>query len=175
MTPQPYIITKETAAYRPQIELLHAKAFGPGRYTKAAFRLREQGSHQLDASFMALDHEGALLGACWMTPIYAGQDLGFLLGPLAVQPEIKNNGIGRALMRNAMDHAGQHCPEIGFVALVGDAPYYAPFGFMRTQPNHLTMPGPVHPARMLIAPLRGQAPESFSGIIGHAIKGPTQA
>lgn len=170
----PYIIVPETADYRPQIELLHAKAFGPGRYTKAAFRLREQGPHQSDASLMALDHDGALLGACWMTPVYAGQDLGFLLGPLAVQPEIKNRGIGRALMTAIMDHANQHCPEIMFVALVGDAPYYAPFGFSCTKPNSLIMPGPVHPARMLVAPLRGHPPESFSGTISHAAKGPAK-
>ena len=164
---QNFKILKEDSAYRADIDGLHADAFGPGRFAKAAFRLREQGNHESDASFIALSEANALLGACWMTPVTLGSDLGFLLGPLAVQPHQKNNGIGRALMQAAMANSKDNCPDIGFVALVGDAPYYAPFGFEHVAPKSVEMPGPVAPHRMLIAPLRDQKTSEFSGTIRH--------
>ena len=37
----------------------------------------------------------------------------------------------------------------GLVILVGDAPYYARFGFTPVPPGRLTLPGPVDPARLL--------------------------
>lgn len=160
-------ILKEDNAYRAEIDALHANAFGPGRFAKAAFRLREQGDHDIDASFIALSETDALLGACWMTPVTLGDDLGFLLGPLAVQPDQKNKGIGRALMQAAMANAKDNCPSVSFVSLVGDAPYYAPFGFEHTAPKSVEMPGPVAPNRMLIAPLRDQKASEFSGEIRH--------
>lgn len=164
---QNFKILKEDSAYRADIDTLHANAFGPGRFAKAAFRLREQGDHDHDASFMALSETSDLLGACWMTPVTLGDWAGFLLGPLAVQPHQKNQGIGRALMQAAMNNAQENCPEMAFVALVGDAPYYAPFGFEQTSLNTVKMPGPVAPNRMLIAPLRGQNASEFSGTIQH--------
>lgn len=165
---QHYKILKESADYSALINTLHANAFGPGRFAKAAFRLREQGNHDSHASFMAVSEDGALLGACWMTPITLGNARGFLLGPLAVQPDQMNQGIGRALMKAVMDNAKDHCPEADFVALVGDAPYYAPFGFEQAAQTSIKMPGPVAPHRMLIAPLRGQKASEFSGTIRHS-------
>lgn len=168
---QHFKILQEDLAYRAQIDQLHADAFGPGRFAKAAFRLREQGEHMREASFMALSLKGDLLGACWMTPVHLGLDKGFLLGPLAVQPNQKNQGIGRALMEAVMLNAKDNHPEMAFVALVGDAPYYSPFGFEHTEPKSVKMPGPVAPHRMLIAPLRGDDIARFSGTITHMDKG----
>ena len=50
-----------------------------------------------------------------------------LLGPLAVDPECRNRGIGSALVRRALRDASRlgH----GAVLLVGDAPYHGRFGF----------------------------------------------
>ncbi len=50
-----------------------------------------------------------------------------LLGPLAVAPDHKGAGIGSALMRHAIEEAKRL--EHGAILLVGDAPYYARFGF----------------------------------------------
>ncbi len=50
-------------------------------------------------------------------------------------------------MRHALSQAGRlgH----GAILLVGDAPYYARFGFVDGQDRRLAMPGPVERARFL--------------------------
>ena len=70
-----------------------------------------------------------------------------LLGPLAVDPAVKSAGIGSALMRHAIAEAARlgH----GAVVLVGDAPYYARFGFSSDMTGGLAMPGPYERHRFL--------------------------
>jgi predicted N-acetyltransferase YhbS len=51
------------------------------------------------------------------------------------------------------------------VLLVGDEPYYGPLGFARLPPYAVTLPGPVDPARVLIASL---APNAAVGLTGKA-------
>ena len=80
-------------------------------------------------------------------PVAAGQGRALLLGPLAVRPAHKNVGIGRKLVRIAIDAAGQASQPA--VLLVGDAPYYGPLGFSKMPPGQIVMPGPVDPHRML--------------------------
>ena len=46
-------ILPETADDAAGIERLHARTFGPGRYAKTAYRIREGGAHRLDLSFTA--------------------------------------------------------------------------------------------------------------------------
>jgi predicted N-acetyltransferase YhbS len=49
------------------------------------------------------------------------------------------------------------------VLLVGDEPYYGKCGFKRIQSGLIIMPGPVDPARLLIAEL---ADGAFDGVSG---------
>ena len=49
------------------------------------------------------------------------------------------------------------------MVLVGDEPYYGKAGFKRIAKGQVTMPGPVDPARLLIAEL---APGAFDGVTG---------
>ena len=114
----------------PPSTILHAEAFGPGRFTRAAFRVREQGPHDRGLSFVAVAQDGEkLLGSVRMTWIEtAGTGArGLLLGPLAVKDGLKGKGIGKALMRRSVDAAR----DVGapYILLVGDKPYYWPFGF----------------------------------------------
>lgn len=161
--------------YRPEaatddgaIEKLHADSFGPGRFARAAFRVREGGPHCTDLSFVAVfQDDEALAGSVRLTRICIGEKPGFLLlGPLAVQPELKNKGIGRALMRMAIDAAGSTACR--GIVLVGDAPYYAPFGFVPARPGSISLPGPVDPRRLLVLPLQEGAFDDVSGMIRHA-------
>jgi predicted N-acetyltransferase YhbS len=55
--------------------------------------------------------------------------------------------------------AAGHC----IVLLVGDAPYYARFGFNPVPKGKLDMPGPVDPARLLAAELVPGALERAAG------------
>ena len=100
----------------------------------------------------------ALAGSVRLTPITIGETPALLLGPLTVAPEFKNRGLGKLLLRTAID-ASAAAGETA-ILLVGDAPYYGPFGFQRVAFGSIGMPGPVDPARVLIASLNGSEPPS---------------
>jgi len=157
---------QETAAHDPEIEDINAEAFGPGRFARAAYRIREGGTHLRSLSFVALS-EGMVIASVRMTPIAAGEGRALLLGPLAVRPAFKNLGIGRKLVEMALAAARKHGSDL--VILIGDAPYYAPLGFSKVVPNgQLEMPGPVDPRRLLAAELTDGALATFAGSIVHA-------
>lgn len=165
-----FTIAPERAECADAIEALHEDAFGPGRFTRAAFRLREQGPHEPALSFVALSPGGDLLGSVRLTPVVMCDSghRGHLLGPLAVAVAHKNRGFGRALVRRAVEAAGA-TGAARFVLLVGDAPYYGPLGFVPVAPGRVLMPGPVDPSRLLIHPLGGQAvPDDLAGMVLHA-------
>ena len=86
-----------------------------------------------------------------------------LLGPLAVDPALKSAGIGSALMRHAIAEVFRlgH----GAVLLVGDAPYYARFGFSSEKTGRLAMPGPYEKHRFLALELKPGALDGASGVL----------
>ncbi|MFZ2103245.1 MAG: N-acetyltransferase [Oricola sp.] len=166
-----FTIAPETGAHDAAIDDLHAQAFGPGRFSRAAFRVREQGPHDRALSFVALSEEdGRLLGSLRMTWIEtAGTgERGLLLGPLAVQEELKGKGIGKALLRKAVDAARE--AGAPYILLVGDKPYYWPFGFEKIPAGKARMPGPVDPERFLICALQPEAVEQIGGMVRWAEK-----
>ncbi|HEX4040264.1 MAG TPA: N-acetyltransferase [Xanthobacteraceae bacterium] len=155
-------ILPETAADAPAIERLHERTFGPGRFAKTAYRLREQASHRLDISFTA--RIGTLLvGSIWLSPIRIGETKALLLGPLTVEPAFRERGVGQALIERALQDAKAKGHRLVF--LVGDEPYYGKSGFKRVPPGRASMPGPVDPARLLVAELDEGAFEGVAGPI----------
>ena len=160
--------TTETVEHDPEIEDINAEAFGPGRFSRAAYSIREGGPHRRDLSFVALV-DGAVVGSVRMTPIAAGKGRALLLGPLAVRPAFKNLGIGRRLVAIALEAARKD--GCALAILVGDAPYYAPLGFSKVVSyGQLAMPRPVDPARLLACELVPCALEGFVGAVVHADK-----
>lgn len=160
-------MTASDFSYRPErpeddaeIETLHAEAFGPGRFTRAAFRLREGVPHDMDLSFVATRDE-RLVASVRLTPITIGDRPALLLGPLAVTPPFKGQGAGKQLVRIAL--AAARTAGHSVVLLVGDEPYYGPLGFRRLDLGTITMPAPVDPERVLVAGLRPAALEGLSG------------
>lgn len=140
------VIRPEHPDDAPAIERLHARAFGPGRYARTAFRLREGTPHRIDLGATA-SVGSFLVGSVRMAPVSAG-GVGFVaLGPLAVDPSFSGRGVGTGLMRASL--AAARAAGEGLVILVGDAPFYARFGFAAVPPGHLVLPGPVDPARFL--------------------------
>jgi len=155
-----FTILPETADDADAIERLHERVFGPGRFAKTAYRLREQASHRLCVSFIA--RVGTLLvGSVWLTPIRIGDSSALLLGPLTVEPAFRERGIGQALMARALARAAAAGERL--VILVGDEPYYGKAGFKRVPPGRVVMPGPVDPERLLVAEL---VPGAFDGVGG---------
>lgn len=162
MTALPLLIRPELPGDAEPIERLHERAFGPGRFARTAFRLREGAPPRPDLSFTAL--VGTLLvGSVRVTPVSAGVGHALMLGPLTVDPAFENRGIGAALMTRALD--GSRVTGHGLVLLIGDEPYYARFGFRRIPPGLLTLPGPADPGRFLANELIEGALEAANGAV----------
>jgi predicted N-acetyltransferase YhbS len=130
------------------VEQLQALAFGPGRFARTAFRVRER--FPIDKSLSLIAEIGdERVSSVWMTPISVGGTNGYLLGPLATDPAYRGQGAGKLLVREACRLAlARHEGE--FVLLVGDEPYYGPLGFARTTHGAIQFPGPVDPDRVLL-------------------------
>ena len=155
-------ILQETPDDALAIERLHERTFGPGRYARTAFRIREGAAHRLDLSFTA--RIGTLLvGSVRLTPVRIGETPALMLGPLTIEPPFRRRGIGLALMQRALAVAKAGGQRL--VVLVGDEPYYAKAGFKRIPKGRARMPGPVDPQRLLVAELAEGAFEGVSGPI----------
>jgi predicted N-acetyltransferase YhbS len=153
-------ISPETADDTEAIERLHERTFGPGRYARSAYRLREGRGHLLELSCTA--RIGTLLvGSLRMTPVCIGDTPALLLGPLTVEPPFRAHGIGSALIARALADAKAAGHKL--VLLVGDEPFYGKCGFQRIDKGRVKLSGPVDPARLLVAEL---APGAFDGVRG---------
>src|SRR5438876_5252322 len=153
-------ILPETAADAAAIDRLHERTFGPGRFAKTAYRIREQVLHSLDLSFTGWI--GTLMvGSVRLSPIRIGETPALLLGPLTIEPPFRERGIGQALMVRALANAKEKGHKL--VVLVGDETYYKKAGFKRVPKGQVTLQGPVDPARMLVAELEEGA---FAGVSG---------
>jgi len=156
----PLTILPETPDDAAAIERLHERTFGPGRYAKTAYRLREQVAHCLVLSFTA--RTGTLLvGSVRLSPVRIGETKALLLGPLTVEPAFRERGVGHALIAHALQEARAAGHRL--VILVGDESYYGKCGFKSIPAGRAVMPGPVDPERLLVAELADGAFEGVSG------------
>lgn len=155
-------ILAEKADDAPAIDRLHERTFGPGRYARTAYRIREGRGHALDLSFTA--RIGTLLvGSVRLTPICIGETPALLLGPLTVEPPFRSRGIGKALIARALEVAKTKGHKL--VVLVGDEPFYGKIGFKRVAKDQVKMPGPVDPMRLLVNELVPGAAQGVTGLI----------
>jgi predicted N-acetyltransferase YhbS len=152
----------EAPADNAAIERLHERAFGPGRFARTAFRLREGVPPLAELCFTA--RVGTfLVGSIRLSPIVIGTGTpAILLGPITIDPAFQSRGIGAALMKRSMDAAKDQGHRL--IVLVGDAPYYKRFGFEVVPRDRLALPGPVDPRRLLYAELVEGA---FDGVAGN--------
>ncbi|HEX4079051.1 MAG TPA: N-acetyltransferase [Rhizomicrobium sp.] len=128
------------------VEALVAKSFGPGRYAKSAWRLREGVRAEDGLGFVAVE-SGQLRGSVRFWPVAVGDRDALLLGPLAVDSEQRGRGIGVALMKRGIEEARMRGHRA--IVLVGDAPYYARAGFAPVPSGRMKFPGPVDKERIL--------------------------
>jgi len=153
-------IQPETPEDDPAIEKLSERTFGPGRFARSAYRLREGVGHRRELSYTA--RIGTLLvGSVRLTPITIGGAKALLLGPLTVEPPFRSRGVGRALMEASIKAAKDDGAKL--ILLVGDEPYYGRLGFAKVAPGRVKLPGPVDPDRVLIAEI---VPGAFEGVEG---------
>ncbi|WP_293451856.1 N-acetyltransferase [Planktotalea sp.] len=128
-----------------EVEALYDLCFAPGREALSSYRLRDGVKTVESLSRVARDGDGILAGAIRYWPVRVGEHAALLLGPVAVHPTRQGEGLGGALIRDSLASAS----ETGWdrVMLVGDAPYYAKFGFKRL--TGVMMPPPTNPDRVL--------------------------
>lgn len=160
-----WTLQPETPADEPLIEALMALCFGPGRYAKTAYRLREGVDAAPGLSFVAYE-EGVLRGSVRFWPIRIGAAPALMLGPLAVEPVQRGRGIGISLMEEGLKAAAAAGHRI--VILVGDLSYYSRVGFGPVAPGQIVMPGPVDPRRLLARELVPGALGETSGPVFRA-------
>jgi predicted N-acetyltransferase YhbS len=161
-----YSTINEEPIHATSIEQLNAEAFGPGRHARAAARIREQGPHQLNHSYVCVcPEQGAddVVGSVRMTPIYIGEDVGYLLGPLAVRSQFKKQGLGRKLVAQAIQSVKS--TNAKGVILVGDLAYYGPMGFEIVQSGNVKLPGPADAQRTLVHHMTDHQAPAYQGLI----------
>ncbi len=142
------VVRQATAEDDGWITELHDIAFGPGRFARTAFRVRERFPIDPSMSLVA-EVDGVPCGSLWMTPISIGGVNGYMLGPLATHPDFRRRGAGKALARAALQMV-QERGEGRFTILIGDQDYYCPLGFSLVTPGTVQWPGPVDYNRVLV-------------------------
>lgn len=142
----PLGIREETRADIRERETLLDAALGPARFEKSSERLRE-GRNPARGLALIATLNGEIVGTVRLWHVDAGGVAALLLGPLSVSGAHRSLGIGGAMMRSALRRARLRGHKA--VLLVGDAAYYARFGFSRGKTLELEMPGPVDEARFL--------------------------
>ena len=157
------VVVRETASDAAAVERLAERAFGPGRFARTAYRLREVAEPDWDLCFVARVST-LLVGANRMTPIRIGEAPALMLGPLTVDPAFRGRGIAAGLVVRSLEAA--RAAGHGLVMLVGDEPYYRRFGLTRAPAGRLALPGTVDPARVLWCELVSGASDGASGPVG---------
>ncbi|MBX3573910.1 MAG: N-acetyltransferase [Mesorhizobium sp.] len=179
-----FSIDSETARDIPAREALLDRAMGPGRRRKSSEKIRRGRLPAQGLAFVAKDEGGRVVGTVRLwdveiscassgyptrqaspatLPARGRERRALLLGPLAVDPSLKSAGVGSALMRHAIAEAARlgH----GAILLVGDAPYYARFGFSAEKTDGIAMPGPYEKHRFLALELKAGALDGAHGVI----------
>lgn len=158
-------IRPETDADAPAVEALVARAFGPGRHAKSAYRLRE-GVDPVKALSHVLEIDGVVAGTVRYWPVGIGGVAALMLGPIAVREDLQGQGYALQLMQASLSLAKTLGHRI--VVLVGDEAYYGRAGFARIQPyGRITLPGPVDLSRVLGLAL---VPGALDGVAGEIRK-----
>lgn len=143
-------------------EALLDAALGVARFGKTSERLR-LGRLPAEGLAFSLKEDGKLVGTVRLWNVLAGGVPALLLGPLAVAKSHAGRGLGTKLMQHSLGQAALLGHKA--VILVGDAPFYARFGFTSASTDNLALPGPVDASRFLGCELVEGALASAFGLV----------
>ena len=158
----PFAIRAERAVDVTMREALLDASFGEDRHGRTCERLRDGRAPAAGLALSAV-REGTLVGTVRLWHVSAGGRPALVLGPLAVDPACRELGIGAALMQQALAAARARGHEA--VILLGDAPYYARFGFSAAKTGELLLPGPFERDRLLAIEFTAGAFDGAYGMI----------
>ena len=161
-------LVRERARDAEAIEEMTAAAFGPDRHHKTVYRLREDVPPIKDLCFVCLDQRKRLVASIRNWPVLINEKWpAVMLGPLAISPELRGLGYGKALMWHSM--AQSRLQGHSRIILVGDPEYYNQFGFRRDLALHLQLPGWVEERRFLALVLVAGSMIGVHGMVGKAL------
>jgi len=158
----PFAIRAERASDVVAREALLDACFGENRHLRTCQRLRD-GRAPAEGLALSAVRQGRLVGTLRLWHVSAGGVRALVLGPLAVDPSSRELGVGAALMTHAL--AAAKARGHNAVILLGDAPYYARFGFSALKIGELSLPGPFERDRLLGLELREGALDGAWGMI----------
>jgi predicted N-acetyltransferase YhbS len=158
----PFAIRAERASDVVAREALLDACFGDNRHTRSCQRLRDGRAPAEGLALSALVR-GRLVGTVRLWHVSAGGIPALMLGPLAVEASSRKFGAGAALMDHALAAAKARGHRA--VILLGDAPYYARFGFSGAKTGELALPGPFERDRLLGLELSEGALDGAWGMI----------
>ncbi|OPY99076.1 GCN5 family acetyltransferase [Bradyrhizobium sacchari] len=158
----PFVIRAERAVDVAAREALLDASFGEDRHGRTCQRLRDGRAPAAGLALSAV-REGKLVGTVRLWHVSAGGRPALVLGPLAVDPACRELGIGAALMHQAL--AAARARGHAAVVLLGDAPYYARFGFSAEKTAELSLPGPFERDRLLAIEFAEGALDGAEGMI----------
>lgn len=158
----PFAIRAERAIDVAAREALLDACFGENRHGRTCQRLRDGRAPAAGLALSAV-REGTLVGTVRLWRVSAGGRPALVLGPLAVHPACRELGIGAALMQHAL--AAARARGHAAVILLGDAPYYARFGFSSEKTGALVLPGPFERDRLLAIEFQAGALDGAAGMI----------
>jgi len=164
LTPKaaPFVIRAEKASDVVAREALLDACFGENRHMRTCQRLRDGRAPAEGLAFSAMA-QGRLVGTLRLWHVSAGGTPALVLGPLAVEASSRKLGLGAALMDHALAAAKARGHRA--VILLGDAPYYARFGFSAQKTGELSLPGPFERERLLGLELAEGGLDSAWGMI----------
>jgi predicted N-acetyltransferase YhbS len=158
----PFAIRAERSSDVAAREALLDAGFGEDRGLRTCQRLRDGHMPAEGLAFSALRRR-RLVGTVRLWHVSAGGVPALVLGPLAVDPACRKLGIGAALVNHALAAATARGHRA--VLLLGDAPYYARFGFSADKTGELSLPGAFERDRLLGLELSDGALDGAWGMI----------
>jgi len=158
----PFAIRSERTSDVAAREALLDACFGDNRHVRTCQRLRD-GRAPAEGLALSAVRQGRLVGSVRLWHVSAGGIPALMLGPLAVEASSRQLGVGAALMDHALAAAKARGHRA--VILLGDAPYYARFGFSAAKTGELTLPGAFERDRLLGLELGEGALEGAWGMI----------
>jgi predicted N-acetyltransferase YhbS len=157
-----FVVRSERGSDLGAREALLDASFGDNRHMRTCQRLRDGQAPAEGLAFSAV-RRGLLIGTVRLWHVSAGGVPALVLGPLAVDPSCRKLGIASALVKHAL--AAAKARGHGAVLLLGDAPYYARFGFSPLKTGELSLPGAFERDRLLGLELREGALDGAWGMI----------
>tara|TARA_B100001093_G_C26450464_1_gene852067 strand:+ start:52 stop:540 length:489 start_codon:yes stop_codon:yes gene_type:complete len=124
------------------------KSFGPGRFARSVYRLREIVGRETEFSYVYEKNNKILSSISYYQTFLTDGLQGLLLGPLAVDPEYRGKGFGVALVEHTISLIKKQS-NYDFIIAIGDNNYYEKFGFKKIDIN-VKFFGPVNKEKILI-------------------------